>query len=103
MSDPEQRTQWADHLEDEAHAIAVQQSSAGGSHEPLAGPLPFSHNDMTDAVLQAVLAERERCAGIAMRFASDSGILEVLPEATSEQRAAAGCAAVRIADLLRAG
>lgn len=101
MSDPEQRTEWAEHLKDEARAIAVQQESAGGTHQPVGGPLPFSQDDVNAAVRLAVRAERERCALLAASFAEPGSLAEVLPAADEAQRAAAASLALHIAGRLR--
>lgn len=102
MSDPEQRTEWAEHLKDEAKAIAAQQESAGETHQPVGGPLPFSQDDVSTAVRRAVQAERERCAVLAADFAEPARLAQVLPAADAAQRAAAASMALRIAERLRA-
>jgi hypothetical protein len=103
MSDTEQRTEWAAHLRDEARAIAKQQLSAGPSHEPQAGPLPHSQDELSIAAGAAVQAERERCAALAASFGEEAVLLRELPAATPEQRDAAAAIARRIAALLRQG
>jgi hypothetical protein len=86
MNDSDQRNQWADHLRDEADARQAQQRSAGATHEPLQGPLPFSADDLE----QAVRAERERCAAIADRWASPAAVSEAFADMTEwELKAAA--------------
>ena len=100
MSDPAQRNEWAEHMEDEARAIARQQVSAGATHGPVEGPLPHSKDDMAIAVLTAVQAERERCAKLAASFATDAQLQLVLGDAPGEQRAAAAVVARRIAEAL---
>ncbi|MBC5766657.1 hypothetical protein [Ramlibacter albus] len=101
MNDPEQRAQWAEHLLDEADAIAAQQVTAGASHEPMAGPLPFTQDNMTDAIRLAVTEERARCAAVAEAFATEARLSHFLPAATTSERAAAAAVARRIAQLLR--
>ena len=84
--DSNQRSQWADHLRDEADARQAQQRSAGATHEPLAGPQPFS----ADNLEQAVGAERDRCAAIAEGWASEAALREAFADMTEwELRAAA--------------
>ena len=100
MSDPAQRNEWAKHMKDEARAIARQQASAGASHGPVEGPLPYSHDNMAVAVRAAVDAERERCAKVAASFASDAQLLLVLGDVPGEQRAAGAAVARRIAQAL---
>ena len=101
MSDADQRTEWAAHLRDEARAIARQQLSAGPSHEPMAGPLPHSQDELATAAGAGVHAERERCAALAASFADEAVLLRELPAASPEQRDAAAVIAKRIAALLR--
>lgn len=101
MNDTQRRAEWAEHLKDEADAIAVQQASAGGTHQPVGGPLPFSQDDVGAAVLLAVRAERERCAALAASFADPAILAEALPAAGEAQRSAAASVALRIAARLR--
>lgn len=101
MNDPEQRAQWAEHLLDEADAIAAQQVTAGGTHEPMAGPLPFTQDNMTDAIRLAAVEERARCAAVADAFTSEARLALLLPAASPAERSAAAVVARRIAQLLR--
>jgi hypothetical protein len=103
MSDPEQRLEWAEHLQDEARAIAAQQVTAGQTHRPEQKPLPFSENDVSDAVRVAVLAERQRCAAVAASFADAGRLRGILPAADPAQVDAAAATALRIAEVLRSG
>jgi FPC/CPF motif-containing protein YcgG len=103
MTDKAQRTQWAEHLRDEAGAIAQQQVSAGSTHEPMEGPLPHTRNDTAAAAQDAVLAARQHCAAIAASFAKDAKLLQVLPDATPAQLRAAAVLALHIAESIRAG
>ena len=96
MSHPERRDQWAEHLRDEAHAIAAQQVAAGPSHEPQAGPLPHSRAELSDAAAEAVVAERQRCAAAAFSFADESVLLRLLPAAGRNEREAAATIAREI-------
>lgn len=101
MSDPEQRTEWAEHLKDEARAIAKQQVTAGDTHSPVGGPLPYSLDDLAGEVRLAILAERERCAQVAASFAQAEHLVQSFPQATDEERRAAATTARRIAQALR--
>jgi hypothetical protein len=86
MTDSTQRKQWAEHRRDEAAALQAQQRSAGDSHSPVAGPLPFSADDLESAVR----AERERCAVIADGWASEGRLRQAFADMTEwELRAAA--------------
>ena len=85
MSDTRQRAQWAEHLKDEAVELRAQQVSAGGTHSPVAGPLPHS----ADALDAAVRAERERCCALASRWTSEAEVHLAFAEWTEwEARAA---------------
>lgn len=103
MNDQARRTQWADHLRDEAEAIAEQQVSAGAMHGPLEGPLPHTRDDTAAAAYEAVLAEREHCAATAASFAEEAMLLKLLPDATPAQLQAAAALARHIAGRVRAG
>lgn len=103
MSDKAQRALWAEHLRDEADAIAEQQVTAGDSHTPLEGPLPHSRNAAVAAAQVAVLAEREQCAALAGSFASEALLREVLGEATPAQLQSAATLALHIAEAIRKG
>lgn len=70
MRDTQQQQQWARHLADEREALRAQQADAGATHEPVAGPLPHSADDVSSATR----VERERCAAIAEAW-SDEGTL----------------------------
>lgn len=71
MSNRHQRATWAEHLKDEAVAHEKQQQSAGVSHGPLQGPLPFSADDLNGARREGAQLERERCARIAEDWIRD--------------------------------
>jgi hypothetical protein len=103
MTDKKQRAQWAEHLRDEAGAIAQQQASAGTTHEPVEGPLPHTRNDTATAARDAVMAERQHCASIVASYAAQAKLLQVLPDATPEQLRAAAALVRHIADAVRAG
>jgi hypothetical protein len=102
MNDDAQRTRWAEHLRDEAGAIARQQVAAGDTHEPVEGPLPHSRDDTAAAAHDAVLAERQRCAGLAASFASGDELLKVLPGATPQELLHAAALARHIAEAIGA-
>ena len=86
MNDHDQRGLWAGHLRDEAAEQRVQQESAGASHEPVNGPLPFSADNLDDAVR----VERERCAYLAESWASEEKLRQTFADMTEwELRAAA--------------
>jgi hypothetical protein len=102
MSDKEQRRQWAEHLRDEADALKGQQASAGGSHRPVAGPLPHSADDLTAAVAAAVAAERERCARIAEHWGAEERIGPAFGAFSPPELRAAATVARRIAGDIRA-
>jgi hypothetical protein len=101
MNEQNQQDQWAEHLRDEAGAIARQQVTAGHTHSPLEGPLPHTKTDMAVAAEDAVLLERERCAAIVASFAAEERLAAILPGATPDQLRAAASAAWHIAGLLR--
>jgi hypothetical protein len=103
MNDQARRTQWAEHLRDEAGAIAQQQVSAGTTHGPVDGPLPHSLDHTATVAQDAVLAEREDCAALAASFAAEAKLLRVLHGATPEQLQAAAALALHIAGVIRAG
>lgn len=102
-NDKRQRAQWAEHLRDEAGAIAEQQASAGTTHGPVEGPLPHSRNDTATAAHDAVMSERQHCAAIVASYAAEAKLLAILPDATPEQLLAAAAAVRHIAELLRSG
>lgn len=97
MSDSEQRRQWADHLKDEADALQSQQDAAGLTHEPLAGPLPHSADDLA----QTRLAERLRCAATADGWADPARLAAAFPAFTAGERSAAADVARAIGAALR--
>jgi hypothetical protein len=72
-------------MKDEAVAQEAQQASAGDSHTPLAGPLPYSAANLDDAIRWAVHAERERCANIAAAWSLDQRLREAWPHLTQPQ------------------
>ena len=85
MTKPDQREQWAEHLRDEAVERQSQQRSAGGSHMPVGGPLPFSADDLE----AAVRGERERCAALVDRWAEEGSLRRAFPAFTDSQLQAA--------------
>ena len=101
QDEQDQQDQWAEHLRDEAGAIARQQVTAGKTHSPLEGPLPHTKTDMAVAAEDAVLLERERCAAIVASFAAPDRLAQILPGATPDQLQAAASAARQIAEQLR--
>ena len=101
MSDKEQRALWAEHLRDEADAIAEQQSTAGDSHAPLEGPLPHTRNETVAAAQDAVLDERERCAALAGSYTTEAALRQVLGEATPAELQSAARLALHIAQAIR--
>ena len=101
MSNTDQRKQWAEHMDDEARALQVQQQAAGGTHSPVEGPLPHSENDLTDAVAAAVLAERQRCARLADSWREDAKLIGAFTGLTEAQRRAAAEVAIAIGNELR--
>jgi len=58
------KPEWERHHDDEAAARAVQQASAGPTHEPVNGPGRYGDERTNAAVAEAVMRERERCAAI---------------------------------------
>jgi hypothetical protein len=98
-----QRDQWAEHLRDEAVAHEAQQVAAGASHTPAAGPLPFSADDMEEAVTAAVQRERERCAAIADHWGTQDALLTAFSDLTEWELRAAGEASRAIASAIRGG
>jgi len=103
MSDKAQRKQWAEHLRDEAGAIAEQQVTAGTTHGPVEGPLPHTRNDTSAAAHDAVMSERQHCAAIVASYAEGTKLAQALPDATPEQLQAAAALARHIAEFLRSG
>lgn len=94
MSTNDQRRQWADHIADEARELQVQQRAAGQTHSPTEGPLPFTADQLEDAVRAAVDAERERCAAIADAWSAQPKLLAAFG-GFSEPEARAAAAAAR--------
>lgn len=80
MTGPAQRDEWAEHLKDEARAIAQQQVSAGVTHEPVSGPLPYTQDQLTAAVAAAVLSERERCVELVQSIVTDPKLAQAIIE-----------------------
>lgn len=103
MSDLQQRQQWAEHLEDEAGARLEQQAAAGPDHGPVAGPLPFSADDLEQAHRGAIAHERERCARLAESWVEGDLFVQVSPPLTEDQRRAIRETASRLAAAIRAG
>jgi hypothetical protein len=103
MSGTDQRKQWAEHIEDEAKALEAQQHSAGGTHTPLEGPLPYSADQLTAAVAEAVAAERQRCAELADRWSSEAKLLEAFADFTEWELRAASATARAVASDIRNG
>jgi len=99
MSESKQRSQWAEHLRDEAQARHAQQQTAGATHEPKAGPLPFSVDDLE----LAVRAERERCAAIADGWASEAALREAFADMTEWELKAAAEVARAVGRSIRGG
>lgn len=93
MSTTDQRKQWAEHLDDEAKALQRQQQTAGGTHTPVEGPLPYSADQLDAAIAASVAAERQRCAEIADSWSGEARLLEAFGDFTEwELRAAAATA-----------
>jgi len=103
MNDKKQRAQWAEHLRDEAGAIAKQQASAGTTHGPVEGPLPHSRNDTAKAAHEAAISERQHCAAIVASYAAEAKLMQILPDATPEQLLSATALVRHIAEFLRNG
>lgn len=101
MKNQSQQDQWAEHLRDEAGAIARQQVTAGSTHSPMEGPLTHTKTDMAAVAQDAVQAERDRCADFVASFANEDKLQQVLDDPTPDQLRAAAAAALRIAELLR--
>jgi len=101
VSDKTQRALWAEHLRDEADAIAEQQATAGGSHSPVEGPLPHSRNETVAVAAGAVLAERENCAALAGSFTTEAMLRQVLGDATPGELQSAANLALHIALAIR--
>jgi hypothetical protein len=103
MSPTDQRKQWAQHIEDEARALEMQQHAAGGSHTPVAGPLPFSADELAVAVANAVAEERRRCAEVAERWSSEARLLEAFGDFTEWELRAASATARAVGSEIRSG
>ncbi|MEJ8839142.1 hypothetical protein [Ramlibacter sp. AN1133] len=103
MSGNEQRKQWAEHIRDEARALEVQQHSAGASHTPLEGPLPYSADQLAAAVASAVAAERQRCAEVADSWSSEARLLEAFGDFTEWELRAASATARAVGSEIRGG
>jgi hypothetical protein len=101
MSGNEQRRQWAEHMRDEARELEVQQHSAGGTHTPVEGPLPFSADQLAAAVANAVAAERQRCAEIAERWSSEATLLAAFGDFTQRELRGASATARAVAGEIR--
>jgi hypothetical protein len=93
MSVIDQRKQWAEHIRDEAKALELQQHSAGSTHSPMEGPLPYSADQLATAIATAVAAERQRCAEIADSWGTEARLHDAFGDFTEwELRAAAATA-----------
>ena len=64
MNDEPGNPDWEQHHADENAALALQQESAGSTHEPVSGPGPYGDKRINAIVDEAVMRERERCAAI---------------------------------------
>lgn len=101
MSGSEQQRQWADHLRDEAAARQVQQRSAGSTHAPVDGPVPYSADQLADAIAAAVAAERLRCAEIADSWGAEPRLLQAFGDFTEWELRAASATARAVAGEIR--
>lgn len=99
MADTVQRKLWAEHRRDEAVARQAQQRSAGDTHSPLPGPLPYSEDDLD----QAVRAERERCAAVADGWADEGSLRRVFADMTEWELRAAAEVARAVGRAIRGG
>ena len=99
MTESTQRQQWAEHLRDEDVALQAQQRSAGDTHSPVQGPLPYSEDDLDSAVR----AERERCAVIADGWASEGKLLQAFADMTECELRAAAEVALAVGRAIRGG
>ena len=102
MSTSEQRKQWAEHIADEADALARQQQSAGDRHSPVERPLPHTADEVAVAVAAAIAAERLRCADIAEGWAGEPRLLEAFGDFTEWELRAAAATARAVASEIRA-
>jgi hypothetical protein len=103
MNETNQRKQWAEHLQDEADALGLQQQSAGDSHTPVEGPLPHSADQLAIAVGAAVSQERLRCAKVAESWSSETRLLEAFGDFTERELRAAAVVARAIGREIRGG
>lgn len=103
MKSIDQRKQWADHMNEEAQAREAQQQAAGRSHSPVEGPLPYSANDLDEAVAAAVDTERQRCARIAESWSAEAKLLEAFGDFTEWELRAATATAQAVANDIRRG
>lgn len=103
MSTSEQRKQWAAHMADEDRARQLQQQSAGASHTPTEGPLPYSAQQLEAAVNAAVASERQRCADIADAWSVETKLMEAFGDFTEWELRAASATARAVGGDIRAG
>jgi hypothetical protein len=101
MSAIDKRQQWAQHLQDEAKALERQQEAAGSTHSPVEGPLPYSADQLAEAVAIAVAAERQRCAQIAESWTVEARLLEVFGDFTEWELRAASATARAVGSEIR--
>lgn len=103
MSTSNQRNQWAEHIADERRAVEQQQRSAGATHSPTEGPIPFTENELRAAVAAAVAAERERCAGVADKWSAEAKLLERFGDFREPELRAGSVTASAVAAEIRKG
>ena len=67
----DKRETWLRQQQDETEALRAQQGTAGTSHAPVHGPLPYGDHGINMLVEAAVRKERERCIAIVDEWASE--------------------------------
>ena len=75
MNPDPKKPEWAHHQADETAALALQQESAGPTHEPVNAPVKRGDEPTSAIVAAAVMKERERCARIVEGFPGDASLL----------------------------
>jgi hypothetical protein len=101
LSTSDQRKLWAEHMEDEARALDLQQQEAGSTHSPVEGPLPYSADELNQAVAAAVAAERQRCAQIADNWTDETRLMQAFNGSTAAELRAAAAVARAVGDEIR--
>lgn len=101
MSTSDERKQWAEHMKDEAKELNSQQHTAGQTHSPTEGPLPYSADDLAAAVAAAMAAERQRCAEIADTWSGEARLIAAFGDLSASELQAAMATARAVGSEIR--